>query len=257
MTRRFFMELGKKIKLLRKLNNLTQHELAKSLYVSYQLVSKWERNISSPTFETLITMTDIYHLPMVFFNSPSTSETQTYEKEKIFTAFTEYMLQPDSDRPTIQTISVTENVTEQMIKKYFNNIDELMYAFIFYTDQQIKLEVKNHIRSNKNILAIFIEDMGPLLYSKRLELNLLYTRPYIKIYWINFITSKYKKILSNHATTIGKNGIELDYAIRILTSFIETWLSQSNPEPLEDFQLRIEKLTTTTINQWPIFNRSV
>ncbi|MBZ1506931.1 hypothetical protein J6K59_06575 [Leuconostoc mesenteroides] len=86
---------------------------------------------------------------------------------------------------------------------------------------------------------------------------MLYTRPYIEIYWINFITSKYKKILSNHATTIGKNGIELDYAIRILTSFIETWLSQSNPEPLEDFQLRIEKLTTTTINQWPIFNRSV
>ena len=247
------MNFGKKIQLLRKSKKLTQRDLAQSLFVSYQLVSKWERNISSPTIETLLDMVNVYNLPLDFFNNDSNCKSHTSEKEQIFLGFTECMLQSYTDCPTIQSISSMNNISKITIKKYFNNIDELIYAYIVYTDRNIKLKVEEKVFSNKNILSIFIEDMAPLLYQKRLELNILYTRPYIKNIWISFIRTKYKRILSNHTSVIGTRNLDLEYSIGILTSFISTWLSQSNPEHLDDFQSRIKKLTSTNLNQWPTF----
>ncbi|MDI6553302.1 helix-turn-helix domain-containing protein [Leuconostoc falkenbergense] len=251
------MNLGKKIKFLRTSKNLTQKELAKSLFVSYQLVSKWERNVSSPTAETLLDIVDVYHLPLDFFINDTDIEPRMSEKEKIFVGFTECMLQSENDCPTVKSIASITNMTENTIKKYFHNINELIYAYIVHIDKNIKLEVEQKVVINKNILTIFIEDMAPLLYHHRLELKFLYTRPYVKNVWINFIRGKYKNILSNHTGCNDHSGIELEYAIEILTSFISTWLSQPNPENLEDFQMRIKKLTSTNINQWPIFNQSL
>lgn len=248
------MNLGKKIKILRKLKNLTQKELAKSLFVSYQLVSKWERNISYPTAETLLDIVNVYDLPLDFFINDTDIEPRMSEKEKIFVGFTECMFQSENDCPTIKSIASITNMTENTIKKYFNNINELIYAYIIHIDKNIKTEVEHKIIVNKNILTIFIEDMAPLLYHKRLELKILYTRPYIKNIWINFIHGKYKNILSNYTNFSGHNGLELEYAIDLLTSFISTWLRQPSPENLEDFQIRIKKLTSISIDQWPIFN---
>lgn len=250
------MTLGKKIKLLRKLQGLTQRELAESLFVTYQLVSKWERNVSSPTVETLLDMVNIYHLPLDFFNNNSNIEPQISEKEKIFVGFTESMLHSHNDCPTIQSISSLTDISENTIKKYFNTINELIYAYFVYIDKNIKMEVEQKVLINKNILNIFIEDMIPLLYNKRLELHILYTRPYIKHIWVNFIRNKYKALLLMHNAVIDKDDIELEYTIRILITFISTWLSQTNPEPVDKFQHRIKTITSTNINKWPIFNHS-
>ncbi|MBZ5986315.1 helix-turn-helix domain-containing protein [Leuconostoc gelidum] len=248
------MTLGKKIKFLRKSKNLAQRELAKSLFVSYQLVSKWERNISYPTTETILYMISVYHLPLDFFIIDTDIEAQISEKELIFIGFTECMSHSENDCPTIKGIAAMNNMAEYIIKKYFNNIHELIYAYIVYIDENIKMEIEEKVFISKNILKIFIEDMAPLLYHQRLELKILYTRPYIKNTWINFIRVKYKNILSKHKDFNGYSGIELEYSIELLTSFISTWLRQPNPENLEDFQIRIKKLTSTSIDQWPIFN---
>lgn len=113
-------------------------------------------------------------------------------------------------------------MTESTIKQYFNNINKLIYAYIVHIDTDIKVEIEQKVTISKNILTIFIEDMAPLLYHKRLELKIIYTRLYIKNIWINFIRSKYKNILSNHTDCNDHNGIELEYAIEILISFIST-----------------------------------
>ncbi|MGO2518177.1 MAG: helix-turn-helix domain-containing protein, partial [Leuconostoc falkenbergense] len=41
---------------MRRAKKLTQTELAKAIFVSYQLVSKWERNLSEPTAEMMFTI---------------------------------------------------------------------------------------------------------------------------------------------------------------------------------------------------------
>lgn len=54
------MNLGNKIKKLRKQNNLTQENLAEMLGVSYQAISRWENNITSPDISTLPILANIF-----------------------------------------------------------------------------------------------------------------------------------------------------------------------------------------------------
>ena len=56
------MKLSKQIIRIRKLNNLTQEELANDLNVTRQAVSKWERNISLPDLETIKLISNKYNI---------------------------------------------------------------------------------------------------------------------------------------------------------------------------------------------------
>ena len=48
------MNIGNKIKELRKTYNLTQEELANKLFVSRQAISLWEQDKASPSKESLL-----------------------------------------------------------------------------------------------------------------------------------------------------------------------------------------------------------
>lgn len=56
------MKLSKQIIRIRKLNNLTQEELANDLNVTRQAVSKWERDISLPDLETIKLISNKYNI---------------------------------------------------------------------------------------------------------------------------------------------------------------------------------------------------
>lgn len=56
------MKLSKQIIRIRKLNNLTQEELANDLNVTRQAVSKWERDISLPDLETIKLISNKYNV---------------------------------------------------------------------------------------------------------------------------------------------------------------------------------------------------
>ena len=56
------MNIGKTIAELRKANNMTQSEVADILGVSYQAVSKWERNESLPDITLLPQIADLFHV---------------------------------------------------------------------------------------------------------------------------------------------------------------------------------------------------
>lgn len=52
-------KIGRKIIELRKLNNMTQDDVAKKLFISRQLISKWENGSGLPTIEMLLDLCDI------------------------------------------------------------------------------------------------------------------------------------------------------------------------------------------------------
>ena len=61
------MVCGKKIAALRKSKNMTQEELGKVLSVSYQAVSKWERDESLPDFEMMTRIAKYFDVSLNYF----------------------------------------------------------------------------------------------------------------------------------------------------------------------------------------------
>jgi len=58
------MEIGKKIQVLRKENNLTQEQLAEQLFVSRTAVSKWETGRGLPNMESLMLISKLFHITL-------------------------------------------------------------------------------------------------------------------------------------------------------------------------------------------------
>lgn len=54
------MDLGKKLFKLRKSKNLSQEDVADKLNVTRQTVSKWETNQSTPDFDKIVPLCDLY-----------------------------------------------------------------------------------------------------------------------------------------------------------------------------------------------------
>ena len=61
--------IGQKIKNKRKELNLTQEYLAKELNISRQAVSKWEKEISEPSMENLVKLSEIFRVDIGYFKN--------------------------------------------------------------------------------------------------------------------------------------------------------------------------------------------
>ena len=61
------MSYGEKIAELRKSKNMTQAQLGAELNVTYQAVSKWERDESSPDFSTMSRIAKLFNVPLSYF----------------------------------------------------------------------------------------------------------------------------------------------------------------------------------------------
>lgn len=75
------MQYGEKITALRKSGGMTQADLGKELNVTFQAVSKWERDESIPDFETLSKIARLFGVPITYFEEGQTLETVEKEKE--------------------------------------------------------------------------------------------------------------------------------------------------------------------------------
>ena len=79
--------LGDKIVELRKLKNMTQSDLGTLLNISPQAVSKWERNISQPDFDTIKKMSKVFNVSITEFmeddDSVVNTENNTSSEKKI------------------------------------------------------------------------------------------------------------------------------------------------------------------------------
>lgn len=82
--------IGAKILALRKANGCTQSDLGVYLNISYQAVSKWERDESCPDFDTLSRIAQYFNVPISYFEkggeiavaNAATNETVVKEETK-------------------------------------------------------------------------------------------------------------------------------------------------------------------------------
>ena len=56
------MDLGERLFELRKAKNLTQDDVAEKLNVTRQTVSKWETNQSTPDFDKIVPLCELYEI---------------------------------------------------------------------------------------------------------------------------------------------------------------------------------------------------
>ena len=56
------MDLGEKLYELRKSKNLTQDDVAEKINVTRQTVSKWETNQSTPDFDKILPLCELYEI---------------------------------------------------------------------------------------------------------------------------------------------------------------------------------------------------
>ena len=58
------MQIGEKIKIIRENKKISQENMAKSLHVSYQAISNWERGKSYPDISNIIMISDLYNISL-------------------------------------------------------------------------------------------------------------------------------------------------------------------------------------------------
>lgn len=80
-------ELGRKIKSLRRNNDISQEAMAFDLGVARQTVSKWERGSMKPTTENLLAVCEYFNVEMdYFFSGDNNDVTKTDIQESVETA---------------------------------------------------------------------------------------------------------------------------------------------------------------------------
>lgn len=58
------MEIGEKIRQIRKLSGLTQEQLAEKMSISRQTISKWESNITTPDLESIVRFSKLFQVSL-------------------------------------------------------------------------------------------------------------------------------------------------------------------------------------------------
>lgn len=76
------MQFGEKIAAMRKSKGMTQAELGTELNVTFQAVSKWERDESLPDFATMSRMAKLFGVPLEYFAEEETGQAPADEEEE-------------------------------------------------------------------------------------------------------------------------------------------------------------------------------
>lgn len=102
------MSYGEKISELRKKSNMTQATLGEKLNVTYQAVSKWERDESDPDFATMSKIAKLFDVPLSYFEGEDTAAT-TKQQEEAAVA-----VAPAAEAPTKTAEELKAEIKEEM-----------------------------------------------------------------------------------------------------------------------------------------------
>lgn len=109
------MDIGSKIKEIRKDMHLTQKLFAEKLCVSHHTISKWENNINIPTLSDIQLICRVYNVPVTeILDIPVQIMEDPYQKD-IMAALYEFQL-----------ICNYEELTEKMLSQYLKTLSEFL-----------------------------------------------------------------------------------------------------------------------------------
>ena len=109
------MSIGERISELRKQQNISQSELASSLEVSRQAVSKWENDQSSPDSMKMIRLAEILDTDIEYL----TTGRRNYERRPPVVLKTVETVEKVVEKPVVQIVEkVVEKVVEKPIVEY-------------------------------------------------------------------------------------------------------------------------------------------
>ncbi|MDE6059065.1 MAG: helix-turn-helix domain-containing protein [Clostridia bacterium] len=97
------MSFGEKIAELRRKNGMTQNDLGKAMNVSYQAVSKWERDESQPDFDTMSKIAKLFDVPISYFEEGKSGE-QGNKNPNLYYAVPPVYVAPPVSAPPAKTM---------------------------------------------------------------------------------------------------------------------------------------------------------
>jgi len=233
------MLTGEKIRLFRATQNLSQKDLANQLFVTYEQVSEWERNVTIPHANILFEIIKKYDLPLNYF---VTMDNKDKIDKQIFKGFGQSIRLSNFSKPKLEEISRLSGISKRVISNKFSTYENLLYNFFNSLDDPIYNVIYDEVESlNKSeiIITIFTNYMLPYVYKKREIFKILYTRNYISEFWKEFIKIRYTRLIYSFFDSIDR--LQAEYISEMLIGFISVWISQEEIEPLENLQVRVVK----------------
>jgi len=143
------MQLGRRIKELRKKRNITQQDLAEMLGVSYQAISRWENNITSPDITALPVLANIFNVTVDYLLDVNINE-NTQIIENIYKQSWELCV----NQKHKQAQELLEEKTKLFPNNYFlkNELLNIYYVLMYDNDKEIYqdkiIDLANEIINN-------------------------------------------------------------------------------------------------------------
>jgi transcriptional regulator with XRE-family HTH domain len=143
------MQLGRRIKELRKKRNITQQDLAVMLGVSYQAISRWENNITSPDITALPVLANIFNVTVDYLLDVNINE-NTQIIENIYKQSWELCV----NQKHKEAQELLEEKTKLFPNNYFlkNELLNIYYVLMYDNDKEIYqakiIDLANEIINN-------------------------------------------------------------------------------------------------------------
>ena len=143
------MQLGRRIKELRKKRNITQQDLAEMLGVSYQAISRWENSITSPDITALPVLANIFNVTVDYLLDVNINE-NTQIIENIYKQSWELCV----NQKHKEAQELLEEKTKLFPNNYFlkNELLNIYYVLMYDNDKEIYqakiIDIANEIINN-------------------------------------------------------------------------------------------------------------
>lgn len=237
------MKIGINIRHAREQINISQSELASLMYYSTQSISNWERNVSIPSTETLILLSNILKKPLNYFIENDDNDIDLFKKDVISSSF---KIIEDGLSLNIKNISIFSGIKEHKIIEKFDNIDNIIIMLIGEFDDKIKKRIISslEVSSYKNISEFILNDLSFILYDYNHLLMYFYSHELTSNILSNYLLNGYEQIYTKILKSNYDNSLLF---LNILIDVIKYWFCNKANESLSQFRNYLYELVHINI----------